>query len=92
MANPLGVERHRILKILTVSIVGFSCVEETRHVFLLLFRLLLRNDFDLLLTSQNLLGELPNLRRPILLVDHIKSSYHLSKPLVLLLRPLSDVV
>lgn len=92
VADPFGVERHCILKILTVPIVSFSCVEETRHMYLLFFGLLLRNDFNLLLTCQNLFGEISDLRRPVFLVDHIKPSYHLSQPLILLLSTLSNVV
>ena len=72
VTDPLGIERKGILKILTVSIMGLSSVEEARHLNKLLGRLLLRDNLHILLAGQNLLCELSDLRRPILLIDHIK--------------------
>ena len=51
MTDPLGVERKGILKILTVSIMSLSSVEETRHLNTLLSRLLLRDNLDILLAG-----------------------------------------
>lgn len=92
MSDSFSAKRDSILKIFTISIMGFTAVKETRHSLFFFFWLFLSDNLDILLACQNLLSKFSYLRSIIFFIDHIESGDELSQSLILLFNTLCNII